>query len=89
VKLIYQQLDGLHAGYKRAKGNTSQMLSYDDLLWLNIQGDLEDLMEALDTSPGVKLPLVLRGRKGASCSALIKLLDDSSDLYTAQDTWSR
>nr|CAD7459041.1 unnamed protein product [Timema tahoe] len=88
VKLIYRQLDGLHAGYKKAKGNTSQMLSYDDLLWLNIQGDLEDLMEALDTSPGVKLPLVLRGRKGASCSALIKLLDDSSDLYTAQDTWS-
>nr|CAD7576321.1 unnamed protein product [Timema californicum] len=88
VKLIYRQLDGLHAGYKRAKGNTSQMLSYNDLLWLNIQGDLEDLMEALDTSPGVKLPLVLRGRKGASCSALIKLLDDSSDLYTGQDTWS-
>nr|CAD7204539.1 unnamed protein product [Timema douglasi] len=42
--------------------------------WLNIQGDLEDLMEALDTSPGVKLPLVLRGRKGASLQSMLRVL---------------
>nr|CAD7431903.1 unnamed protein product [Timema monikensis] len=83
MKLIYRQLDGLHAGV----GSSNRSPDFANR-WLNIQGDLEDLMEALDTSPGVKLPLVLGGRKGASCSALIKLLDDSSDLYTAQDTWS-
>ncbi len=50
---------------------------------LQISGDLEDLESALGKGAGLQ-SILGNGR----CSALVKVLPDSKDLYVAQDTWN-
>ena len=60
--------------------------------WLNHQGDLEELFDALNTDDENFETFLAQGSKlrgSRSCSALIKLLPDSADLYASHDTWSR
>lgn len=47
-----------------------------------VGGDFEDLESVLG-KPDIQRPL-----GSGSCSALVKVLPDNSDLYVAQDTWN-
>lgn len=104
VKLFYVQQDALLEGYnlKRVSDPSLPELTQNDILWLNVQGDLEDLVSALASSDAglvldnetlketLKQTVMERGRVlgSGSCSALIKLLPGSEDLYVSHDTWS-
>ncbi|XP_034251740.1 putative phospholipase B-like 2 [Thrips palmi] len=95
VKLFYVQQDALLEGYnlKRAQDLSLPELTQNDILWLNVQGDLEDLVSALASSEdGLdnEATVMERGRVlgSGSCSALIKLLPGSKDLFVSHDTWS-
>ena len=58
--------------------------------WMNFQGDLEDLFSALENSSDGTPSVREAQLPGSSyCSALIKLLPASSDLYTSHVTWTR
>jgi len=84
VRLVVLQLDGMIEGFnKYKKQNNITGPTDEDILWMNIMGDLEDLTSALNTD---FIPQELRG--DGRCSALIKLLPGNLDLYTSQVTWN-
>ncbi|OQR76026.1 putative phospholipase B 2-like [Tropilaelaps mercedesae] len=56
--------------------------SVTPLLFLNVDGDLEDLEKALQS------PKKLRVEGGGHCSALVKLLSNNTDLFVSHVTWS-
>ncbi|XP_064483629.1 putative phospholipase B-like 2 [Ornithodoros turicata] len=60
----------------------SSYVNVTDLLFLNVDGDLEDLEQALKRIQ----PRKVLG--SGSCSALVKLLPGNKDLYFSQVTWS-
>lgn len=79
--LILAQFDGMVAGYKNASKPTDVPISELDFWILQSAGDLDDLGEFFKA--GFRDPeLTLK------CTGLIKILDDYSDVYFAQDTWS-
>eukprot|EP00050_Salpingoeca_kvevrii_P007624 m.297426 g.297426 ORF g.297426 m.297426 type:complete len:604 (+) comp13608_c0_seq1:73-1884(+) len=103
LQLVLQQLHGMRAGYLGTPTGAKHSLSLDELLLLNLGGDMEDLAAVfgdnndLARAPaqrwraehGDKLgetPLLTFGP--GHCSALIKLLDQSKDLFVSQVTWS-
>lgn len=85
VGLTYQQINGLYSGYKGAVKHQPEMdvITYKDILTMNIFGDLEDLESAMGTS---EVPAIVRG--AGHCSALVRLLPNNSDLYVSHDTWN-
>ena len=91
VKLFYIQQDALLEGYRMRQSEDSALpeLTDKDILWLNVQGDLEDLVSAL-ASTGSGATQMESGRVlgSGSCSALIKLLAGNHELFVSHDTWS-
>lgn len=86
LSLIYDQLEGLEHGYDdKARRTKAPMIPHRDLFWMNIFGDLEDLEPALDPNDEFNKTRILGS---GSCSALIKILPNNSDLYVAHDTWN-
>jgi len=79
VKLYTKQLEGLARGYAGALTDTKKQLSYIDILAINMQGDLEDLFDAMGDNHEAGT---------GHCSALIKILPDGSDVFVAQETWN-
>ena len=90
VALVLSQFDGILAGYASAAAALGlPSMSKLDLLWVNLDGDLFDLMSAL----GEASPRGRAGRarelypQGLRCSALWKLTDENDELYFGHDTW--
>ena len=54
---------------------------------LQIQGDLEDLEDALGATPA-DLGSRAKVTGSGSCSALVKVLPGYKELYVAHDTWT-
>jgi len=84
VGLFYDQMEGLYKGYKSStKGTNRDVITYQDILTMNIFGDLEDLEPVFQ--PGGE-PGKMRGV--GHCSALVRLLPNNTDLYVSHDTWN-
>ncbi|XP_018021360.1 putative phospholipase B-like 2 [Hyalella azteca] len=79
--LVLRQLQGLMDGY--AKHNTEGDIPSEDILWMNMSGDLEDLESALKQDNSSR---VVRG--DGHCSALVKLLPGNTDLFASHVTWN-
>ncbi|KAK7862395.1 hypothetical protein R5R35_004170 [Gryllus longicercus] len=94
VKLFYIQLKGIKDGYNRGIKDASKHLKLNDLLWHNIQGDLEDLTTIFGPrvrSGGGRVTHEERWSRvlgSGSCSALVKVLPGATDLLVGHDTWS-
>ena len=84
VGLFYDQMEGLYKGYKAsAKGTDLDVITYQDIVTMNIAGDLEDLEPVFEPH---REPAKVRGV--GHCSALVKLLPNNKDLYVSHDTWN-
>jgi hypothetical protein len=100
VNLVNQQLAGLYQGYlagrqaMAGRGVTATPLTEQDMLLLNLGGDLEDL-EGLNgncsvssTGEPVTEPLSSPVFDKGRCSALLRLTKDNGDVMIAQNTWT-
>ena len=77
--LFYDQIQGLYSGYKAAvAGTDADVVTFEDVMTMNIFGDLEDLEQVFDVSN--QEPPKVRGI--GHCSALIRLLPNNSDMYS-------
>lgn len=78
VGLMLEQEDALQAGYA-AFHKEGQELNPDTIKYMMYFGDYSDLVEVLNH----------REQPADHCSALIKVLEDFSDIYIAQESWYR
>ena len=93
--LVNSQLAGLYKGYSAARQEmsstekvTESPLSEQDILFLNLGGDLEDLeglngncSVAAESSPPVGSPVFDKGR----CSALLRLTENNGDQANSEN----
>jgi hypothetical protein len=83
VNLILAQLNGIYQGYQDARHNKGNVTA-DMILFINLSGDMEDLATVF----GVENELENAFFENGHCSALLRLLEDNSDVYIGQSTWS-
>lgn len=82
VSYLLDQLRGMSDGYTRYRDSKSQIqLDYNDFILLQLAGDMETLSKAAGVAP----PTPPNGAEsfGQHCSALIKVANDFSELYSA------
>lgn len=100
VGLVLARFDGLLAGYAAAAPHKDLPdLSYEHLMWMNLDGDLFDLLEAIPSEDMLLRrqdePLKsvsprdrqLKRLRGFRCSALFKLAANNSDILIGHTTW--
>ncbi|XP_047994742.1 putative phospholipase B-like 2 [Leguminivora glycinivorella] len=90
VQLLYNQLEGIAWGYRNATTDPIQLLTFRDIFWLNMVGDLDDLafsmiLRSNQTKRDIDPDPTARFDR---CTGLVKLLPDFSNLYTSQTTWN-
>ncbi|KAN0012252.1 hypothetical protein ACTFIU_007550 [Dictyostelium citrinum] len=97
VNLVLLQLNGLANGYSDANQITDRQLSLMDFILLNMDIEIGDIMNSLNnkSSPSSFYQSKQQNKikshvfnNNEHCSALIKLTDDLSELYTGHTTWS-
>jgi len=85
VGLFYDQMVGLYQGYRASVKDTAMdVITLEDIVTMNIFGDLEDLEQVFDTNDH-EAPKV---QGIGHCSALIRLIPNNTDLYVSHDTWN-
>lgn len=82
VNLFYQQLAGVTIGYN-VWAPPEEQLTFRDVLWMNFNWDLGDLWSVNKNESNQNLL-----GTNDHCSALIKLLDNNSDLFVSHNTWT-
>lgn len=82
VALVLEQIAGLEDGFEGKFQEPRTNVSVFGMYLFNVGGDLEDLEFVL------KKETKKRILGSGSCSALIKVLPDNSDIYVSQDTWN-
>lgn len=96
ANLVMQQLKGMYSGYLAARSESSQgwllsdPLTLQQILLLNLGGDLEDLdgVGTCNISSARKAEGVTPKLGKGHCSALVRLTEDNEDVMIAHDTWS-
>ena len=87
VGMFYDHMRGLYYGYKaRVADTVMDVVTFDDIMTMNIFGDLEDLEQVFDSGHDEE-PAKVRG-VGGRCSALVRLLPNNDDIYISHDTWN-
>ena len=96
IAFVRAQLDGLAAGYalgRAALAAAPPPLTRRQLLMLNLQGDLTDVLKAVDPASRPDARAMSDGalrrytRQSTHCSALVKLAADFSELYVGHNMW--
>ena len=95
VNLINLQMRGLWEGYSaaaKASKGALPALKWESILYMNLGDELGDFA-GFKPGLGFERPLPTFGdldafEEAGKCSALIKLLEDGSDIFIAQETWT-
>lgn len=86
IHLVYHQLRGMYFGISSRSGAQD---FWDDFLFLQASGDLDDLTEVWKDRYNISAPLRFRDpEQNMHCTGLIKLKKDYSDIFFSHDTWS-
>lgn len=89
VSLILTQLTGVMDGYN-AHVNQSLQLGILDFMLINMDGDMADVMAALNASFldwSNDMDVIENYIFNTHCSVLVKVADDFSDLFAGHTTW--
>lgn len=92
---LLAQFEGILAGVNQGAADASKQITLVQLLLLEAAGDLYDIIPAVDPE-GFKLHIGKlsaqefhdRWHKQISCSAIILVPDDFSDLYAGHNSWT-
>jgi hypothetical protein len=93
IGLLNAQFDGLVAGYAESSYGVSNPLSTWAFTMINAMGDLFDIMPAVSSSrrPDFEKMTYHQAKtyltRVGHCSALLKLMDDMSDIYIGHNAW--
>ena len=93
VRLVLNQLAGLEDGVdeKSARDRPRVWVTSLGFLLFQINGDLEDLESVYERDPQLESGLAKRPPHvlgSGSCSALIKVLPNNTNMFFSHDTWS-
>jgi hypothetical protein len=90
VYLILTQMKGLLDGYN-AYADAKHQMTYNQFLLINMDGDMDDLMAAMNASSvdwSNDMSVIHHYIYNSHCSVLVKVADDLSELYAGHTTWS-
>lgn len=92
---VLRQADGILAGQNAAAPASARKLSELDALIMQAAGDLYDIVPAVDPSsqprwdaPAPAREFVARWHKSVSCSAIVRVAPNSSDIFAGHTTWT-
>ena len=94
LRWLYAQLDGLVAGYAAHRQGDDVPMDRAAFLLVQTQGDAEDIIHAVTSAaerpdPAHMTPTARRAYelRTSHCSALVKVADDMSELFTGHTMW--
>ena len=83
VALFYEQMEGMSLGWLEAAKSTGHSMGNYGFMWFNIFGDMEEFEQIFKIGNKESKAPRRHMLGSGSCSALIKVLPDLSDIYTS------